>query len=191
MGIFDLIMSAIQKVDVEIINFIDGNLHFKILDMTIPSISALGNLGLIWILVVIIILMNKNYRKTGILILAALILSLTLGEGIIKHQVERPRPFENSPTLKILSEKPITSSFPSGHTAASFSVFGIVFRRLKRYKYLVLVLAILIALSRMYLNVHYPSDVFCGGILGVLSSAIVLYIDNKIIKKIRFAHDFP
>lgn len=112
--------------------------------------------------------------------LASLIIATTLGEGIIKSWVQRPRPFADIPVYKLLISKPLTYSFPSGHTASSFAATGILWRDFRKYRGYILVGASLIAFSRLYLYVHYPSDIIGGIALGLFCSWIVRMLGKKI-----------
>lgn len=117
--------------------------------------------------------------------ICALILTTIIGEGILKDIVKRPRPFLSLPDIDLLISAPTSYSFPSGHTGSSFAAAGILGSQIKKSKFYVFALAILIAFSRMYLYVHYPQDIIAGIILGLCSSQIVLYIfkNNKKVYK--------
>lgn len=126
-----------------------------------------------------ILISIKKYRKEGIVLLSALVLATILGEGFLKHLIKRPRPFLEVQSIKLLISKPSSYSFPSGHTTSSFAAAGVLGYYFKRYKVYFYTLAILISFSRLYLFVHYPSDVIAGTILGLFSSAVVLKFSNK------------
>jgi undecaprenyl-diphosphatase len=123
-------------------------------------------------------MITPKYRKVGILTICALILSSILGEGLIKHLVKRPRPFIADPAVQLLIAKPLSYSFPSGHTTSAFAAAGIIVKMVKRYRAYVITLALLIAFSRMYLFVHYPTDIVGGIILGLVCSKIVIYFSK-------------
>ena len=124
-------------------------------------------------------MINKKYRKIGFMALAALILSTILGEGILKHVVKRTRPCANITAVNLLITKPLSYSFPSGHTTSSFAVAGVLAKYFKEYAIEFFSLAILIAFSRLYLYVHYPTDVLAGIVLGLMCSMIIIYLFNK------------
>lgn len=166
----------IQNLDLGILRFINDNLHNPIMDKIMVIITTLGNKGAIWIVITLIFLITKRYRKVGIMMACGLILNAILGEVILKNIIQRGRPFINFSDISLLIKIPTTYSFPSGHTASSFVAVGIIFGTLKKYRWQALALAILIAFSRMYLFVHYPSDIIGGVILGIISSRIILGI---------------
>lgn len=166
----------LQNYGVEILDFINNNLHSPIMDKVMVAITSLGNGGLIWILISLGLMITPKYRKVGIMAICALILTTIIGEGILKHLVRRPRPFTSLSDIELLITAPTSYSFPSGHTGSSFAVAGVIGSKIKKSRFYVFSLAILIAFSRMYLYVHYPGDVIGGIILGLFSSQIVLYI---------------
>ena len=171
----------IQKIDIAILEFINNNVQNPILDKIMPSITSLGDSGMIWIIISLILMISKKYRKVGVLSLLALTLSTIIGEGILKNIVQRPRPFYELTNIQLLIEKPPSYSFPSGHTGSSFAVAGVIGILIKKYKIPVMILAGLMAFSRMYLFVHYPTDILGGIVLGLSCSYIVTYkvVKNK------------
>lgn len=173
------IQYLIQSMDKNILLFINQYFNNIFLDGVFVFTTSLGNLGIIWIIIAAVLLLNKKYKKTGILLLVALLLSTALAEGIFKHLVNRPRPFYSMPNVKLLINKPFTSSFPSGHSASSFASAGILSKYINKYKSFFYALASLIAFSRLYLFVHYPSDVIAGILLGIVCSKIVISFGNK------------
>lgn len=165
-----------HEFDISILNFIYHWCHNYLLDKVMPWITSLGSSGFIWIVIAIILLIRKNYRKAGLMTICVLLLTTLLGEGIIKHLAQRPRPFADIPTMKLLIPKPVSYSFPSGHTASSFAAAGILAKEFKRYRIPVILLAALIAFSRMYLYVHYPTDIIGGILLGLVCAKLIQYI---------------
>lgn len=174
-----MIMSLIQRLDNSILVLIKNSMHSVILDKIMVIITSLGNGGVIWILIAAVLIINKKYRNVGFIAIGALILATVLGEGILKHLVQRVRPSADIPAVNLLIAKPLSYSFPSGHTASSFAVAGVLAKYLKKYSLGFLGLASLIAFSRLYLYVHYPTDVVAGIILGLLCSKLVIYAFSK------------
>ncbi|WP_411168907.1 phosphatase PAP2 family protein [Clostridium sp. MB05] len=170
----------ISSIDINVLRFISDNLSSQIMDKIMSFITALGNGGLIWIIIGVILLFSNKYRKIGITMLVALLITSLFGEVIIKNIVKRPRPFITFPNIKIMIKEPLSYSFPSGHTASSFAAAVVLSHYIKKWKYLFYSLASLIAFSRLYLLVHYPSDVLGGIILGVVCSLITIKIIDNI-----------
>ncbi|MDR1117008.1 MAG: phosphatase PAP2 family protein [Oscillospiraceae bacterium] len=126
--------------------------------------TRLGDYGTLWIAVILVLLIKRDTRHIGIAAAVALILSAFTANVIIKHIVNRPRPF-SSMDLHILIPAPTSPSFPSGHSATAFGA-ATALSRLKRGK-LFFIPAALISLSRVYLLVHYPTDVLGGAVIGI------------------------
>ena len=150
-----------------------------LLDKIMPYITYMGNNGLIWIVISVILLANKKYRYAGVMCILSLILGAFLCDGILKNIIRRPRPFMSMPNLHLLIPEPSGYSFPSGHATSSFAAAGILYKEFKKYGIYPLILAVLISFSRVYLFVHYPIDVVTGAALGLICSQIVLYIAAK------------
>ena len=144
-----------------------------------PIITGIGNGGIVWIFLSIYLIHSGNYRVEGHMVLASLVLTTILGEGIIKHLIKRSRPFITIKERTLLIARPLTYSFPSGHSASSFTVAGIFILMNSSMSVYITILASLIAFSRLYLDVHYPTDVLTGIILGLLCSSIVYNIFNN------------
>lgn len=176
-------MTFIQNMDINILYWIQSNINSNFLNPIMIFFTSLGNLGIIWIIISILLILSKKYRKIGLLTLAALIINTILGEGILKHIIERPRPFTTYPDLHIIISKPTSYSMPSGHTSASFAAAFMLAYYFKNIKVYIFSLASLIAFSRLYLLVHYPTDVLTGVLLGYISFLIVIKIYNKLEKK--------
>lgn len=173
-------MSLIQNLDNSILLYIKNNMHGHIMDKAMVVITSLGDKGLIWIIIAALLIINKKYRKIGFMALAALILATILGEGILKHLVQRVRPSADISAANLLIPKPLSYSFPSGHTTSSFAVAGVLAKYFKDYALELFGLASLIAFSRLYLYVHYPTDVLAGIILGLICSKITIYMFSKV-----------
>ncbi|ATD55700.1 phosphatase PAP2 family protein [Clostridium chauvoei] len=176
-------LQLIQNLDVNILTLIRENLTNPFLDKIMKTISSLGSGGLIWIVIAVILLCIKKYRKVGITLILALIIMTILGEGIIKHLVQRPRPFLVVPDIELIVKAPMSYSFPSGHTGSSFAAAFVLSSYFKDKKYLFLGIATLMGFSRLYLFVHYPSDVIAGVIVGFISYKVASILINKIFTK--------
>jgi len=170
----------IQRFDSSILLYIKDNMHGHIMDKLMITLTHLGNGGMIWIIISVVLVISKKYRKIGFMAIAALILSTILGEGVLKHVVKRIRPSANIPAVNLLIAKPLSYSFPSGHTTSSFAVAGILAKYFKAYALEFFSLASLIAFSRLYLYVHYPTDVLAGIVIGLICSGIIIFLFDKV-----------
>lgn len=168
-------MNFITKIDISILNLIQ-NLKSPLMDKIMTTITAFGNMGIFWILLIIIFLTTKEYKKMAKFMIVCMLVNIIIVNLIIKPAVGRQRPFEIVEGIKLLVLKPQDPSFPSGHSAISFCMLTTIlfFSKSKTINIMASLLAILIAFSRLYLYVHFPSDVFCGIIFGILSSLITL-----------------
>lgn len=154
------------SIDFTILNFIYNNCRTAWLDVLMPLITKLGDSGIIWIILALSLLISQKYRKTGIALCLALALDVIICNGILKPLVARTRPCDVNTAIQLLIPRPTDFSFPSGHTAASFAAVSALYFSRRRLWVPSLVLALLIAFSRLYLYVHYPSDVAAGILLG-------------------------
>lgn len=170
-------MNLIQNFDNSILQFIQSNIRNDMLDSIMPIITSLGNAGFIWILICAALLFCTRYRKYGYIMLIALILCILVGNLGIKLLVARTRPFDANPLIGgLLIKAPGDYSFPSGHTMVSFSSSVVLYYMNKKAGISAFILSAVIGFSRLYLYVHYPSDVFAGMVIGML----LAYISMKI-----------
>ena len=161
----------VYRLDENILLFIQQYVRDDFLTPFMKIITTLGNAGFVWIVLAILLLAVKKYRRLGISCFYALFLSLFINNIFLKNFVRRSRPFDVISQLVPLIAKPTDYSFPSGHTACSFAVGFLLFRKLpKKYGIPVLLLAVLISFSRLYVGVHYPTDVLAGMISGICIS---------------------
>lgn len=141
------------------------------------SVTRLGDSGFIWLTSAILMLFFKKTRKVGIAALCSIALCFIITNLGLKNIVARPRPYTQIAELMILTHPESSFSFPSGHTANSFAVALIYFRMLpKKYGIAAVVLAALIGFSRLYIGVHYPSDVIGGFLVALFTSSVVYYL---------------
>ena len=165
-------------MDVAILNYIAEHLRTPLLDQVFSAITALNDYGLIWIGFAIVMLCTKRYRRGGIAITIALALSFLIGNLLLKHLIDRVRPFVTYP-MTLLIAVPAGSSFPSAHTLSSFAAAMAIWRTERRLGIPAMILAALIAFSRLYLYVHYPSDVLAGAILGLWIGWLAVWLVNR------------
>ena len=172
-----------MSFELEILNQLQ-KLHTPVLDKIMVFISSLGSAGIIWIILTVICLIIPRTRKAGWIMAASLITDLILCNGILKNLVARTRPFDVNTDIVLLVKRPYDYSFPSGHTAASFaSVTALYLAGEKKLWKCALVLSCVIAFSRMYLYVHYPTDILGGLIIGILSGVIGYNIIKLILQR--------
>lgn len=163
-------------------------IHTPLLDKILAFITSLGNAGIIWIVLAVVLLILPKTRKAGIIVAAALLMDLILCNLILKNLVARVRPYDVNTAIAILIKKPLDFSFPSGHTAASFAAMTALFlAKMKKAWIAALVLAVLIAFSRLYFYVHYPTDVLGGAVVGILSGVLGYAIVEKLDKLRKMA----
>ena len=165
---------------------LDGlqTIHTSFLDTFMTSITKLGDAGIVWIILTVILLLIPKTRKSGLYMAVALIADLIICNVILKPIVARIRPYSINQTVQLLVTPLKDYSFPSGHTAASFaSVSALYFAGRKRMAAGALIVSVLIAFSRMYLYVHYPTDVLGGLIIGLLCGWIADMIIQKVMEK--------
>lgn len=157
-------------------------LHTPFLDTFMSAFTKLGDAGIIWILLTLVLLLFPKTRKTGLVLMAALLVDVILCNGILKNLVARTRPFDVNTAVSLLVAKPHDFSFPSGHTAASFASIAALYLvnrdgtrrgapvRLTNILWkAALVVGCLLAFSRLYLYVHFPTDILGGILVGILS----------------------
>lgn len=157
-------------VEFSILDFIQNQFRTTFGDFVMPLISKLGNGGIIWLVLSGLLCVFPKYRKAGVTMLTALALDVLLCNVMLKPLVGRMRPFTVNTGVELLINAPKDFSFPSGHTAASFAAaFALLFVKNKLW-IPSMILASLIAFSRLYLYVHYPTDVLAGILLGLIVS---------------------
>ncbi len=157
-------------VEFSILDFIQNQFRTTFGDFVMPLISKLGNGGIIWLVLSGLLCVFPKYRKAGVTMLTALALDVLLCNVMLKPLVGRMRPFTVNTGVELLINAPKDFSFPSGHTAASFAAaFALLFVKNKLW-IPSMILASLIAFSRLYLYVHYPTDVLTGILLGLIVS---------------------
>lgn len=170
------------RLDGEILLWIQNNLRTDLLNDIFIFLTSLGNGGRIWIVLSLILLIPKKTRKVGAICALSLIFSLLFNNMMLKKLIDRTRPFVTLDGLNNLVSVS-DSSFPSGHTSSSFSAAVVMLRNLpKKFGIPAFILAVIIAFSRLYIGVHYPSDVIGGIITGTLCSVLAQFLINKAIE---------
>lgn len=176
-------LEFLWNLDGNILLFLQEYVRNPVLTPVMKVITTLGNGGAIWIALTILLLTIPKTRKIGCMSLIALLGTLLVNNMLLKNLVARTRPYEVIEGLTYIVRKPSDYSFPSGHAGCSFSAACIMYRRLpRRYGVPALILAILISVSRLYVGVHYPSDVLFGVISGIAISYAAEVIGGRIWK---------
>lgn len=161
-------------IDGQILLFIQEHIRNTLCDVFFKSITHLGDAGIFWILLTIVLLCFKQTRKAGIYSACGLILSLIVNNLILKNLVGRVRPYELVEGLNCIVGPAHDASFPSGHTGASFASAVSIYKQIpKKFAIFFIVLASLIAFSRLYVGIHYPTDVLGGLVTGIGIGIIV------------------
>ena len=172
-------MEAIFNFDFSVLNWIQETLRCGFLDTLSLILSYITTSGIIWIAAGVIMLFFRKTRAAGIILLAALAAVFLTGDVLLKHIVNRPRPFTVNTDIVLLLRAPSGASFPSTHSGLAAAATTVLLAKKRAFGIAALVLTICIAFSRMYLYFHYPTDVLCGLLLGVLCGLLVLWIAKK------------
>lgn len=176
-----------NEYELKILDFIHEHLACRFLDAIMPIITKFGDGGIFWIAVALMFIIIKKTRKTGISMGTALLIGLIIGNLILKNSFARIRPYDLNTAIRpdLLVKALSDYSFPSGHTLASFEAATVLLIRDKRFGIPAVILAVLIAFSRLYLYVHYPSDVLAGAVLGTFIGFLSCKLIDKIFEKIE------
>lgn len=167
----------------QILFFIQDCVRSAFLDWIFIPATHLGDGGAVWIVATVLMLCFKKTRSAGIACAFALVIMLVINNLTLKVLIDRQRPYLVLENLRLLVKPAVDSSFPSGHTSASFAFTAAVFLSCGRKIWIPsLILAVLISLSRLYVGIHWPSDVLCGVILGCVYGAMGFFAAKKIVR---------
>ena len=173
-------MDALNQFEIGILDFIRDTFSCKFLDYFFVGITRLSDKGIFWIILAIVLLCFKKTRKTGICLGAVLLIGEILGNQILKKIFERPRPYTVNPSVELVIEKLSSFSFPSGHSRCAVECAIAIYANNKKWGIAAIVLAVLTCLSRIYLYVHYPTDVLAGAALGIIDGLLAIFIIKKV-----------
>ena len=183
--------TAIFNTDGAILLWIQNSLRAPWLSPIVVGVTHLGDAGVFWILVTLALLCFRRTRKLGITCAISMLIGLAATNLIIKNWVARVRPYELVAGLERIIGAQRDWSFPSGHTTNSFACAWVLFRRApRRYGVPALVMAALIALSRLYVGVHYPTDVFAAIAIGIAAAEAAIVIVKALRKKFPAFKEF-
>lgn len=171
--------------EISILLWIQDNLRGFMDDFWV-FVTRLADKGWFWILLAVILLFFKKTRVVGATVIVALIINHVLTNMILKDLVGRPRPYTVSPEIVTLIKKLSSCSFPSGHTSSSFAAAFVIYRMVpKKAGIPALVLAAMIGFSRMYVGVHYPTDVLGGVLVAFMASVWAHYLVKRVLNKLE------
>lgn len=163
-------------MDLGILIWIQQNLVFEQLNGFFIFITNLWGTGILGALIAVILIIKKETRLLGIIILVSMTLNFIIVNLTFKPLLARPRPYTIY-EIELLLPKQIDFSFPSGHSSSVFAfVWAYFIMRKDSLRWGMLVFALLVAFSRLYLFVHYPTDVFAGIVIGILCAYLAKYL---------------
>lgn len=189
-----LLNSFAVSFDLPILDWIQANLQSGFMDKFMPFITMFGDDGIFWIAWAVLLLFFPKTRKIGLGMGFALIMGLLVCNVTLKPLIERPRPYDFQQEqfgimIQLLTERMHDFSFPSGHTIASFEAATVLLKNSKKMGIPAMILAVLIAFSRLYLYVHYPTDVifsvFAGILFAFIGDALAAKVAPKLAPKKR------
>ena len=182
MNMFSLLA---EGFDLPILDWIASNLWCPFLDAVMPVITALGDAGIFWMAVAVALLLFRKTRRAGLGMAFAMLMGLLLCNLTLKPLCQRPRPYDYQyevfgKVIPLIIERQHDFSFPSGHTIASFEAAGVIVLNNRKWGIAALILACLIAFSRLYLYVHYPTDVLFSVVLGFALAVLGNWMSRRI-----------
>ncbi|SJZ95664.1 phosphatase PAP2 family protein [Anaerorhabdus furcosa] len=170
----------ITQIDLQIMEWIQNHLQSEMMTFIMKFFTHVGDLMLLWAILLIIYFLFKKDKMRSKKIFFSLLLTFIISEIILKNIVKRPRPFVENKHLQSLIHDPTSYSFPSSHSATSFAVASSLTKIKPWVTIGSYVLAACIAFSRVYLNVHHPSDILIGALIGICASKFIDYVLKKI-----------
>lgn len=169
-------MGFLRRMDGNVLLWIQERARLRSWNFFWIAVTSLGNAGIVWFAISIVLLCQRRTRDAGRAALLSMGVCFLICNILLKNLIARTRPYDAIPELTTLIPHPTDYSFPSGHTTASFACAFVLIHMLpKKYGVPIMILAVLIALSRLYVGVHYPSDVLGGMAIAIIVSAFVLW----------------
>ena len=164
---------GLMELDSNILFYVQDNLRSEALNNIVVWFTSLGNAGLIWVLLIAALIAYKGTRKEGLGCAISLLLCFIVVNLFLKNAVARVRPYDAMEQIRCLVPPQVDYSFPSGHTAIAFAASVPVFIiSSKKLGIIMIILSLLMALSRIYVCVHYPTDVIGGAVIGILCGVV-------------------
>ena len=172
-------MTALSYAELPVLDWFQ-TIHNPVFDVLAQILDVVNGRGEIFILISALLLLYKPTRKAGLICATALIFDYLLVNMTIKPWVARIRPYDLNPLVTLITEAPHDFSFPSGHTAVAFAFAAAAASMGRKAHTLSLAFACLMGISRLYLYVHYPTDVLGGAFFGTLCGMAALFLWKKI-----------
>lgn len=160
------------------------NLRNPVFDAIILALTnIMGPYGQIWLIVGVGLCIFKKTRRCGAAVLISYVLVFIVGQYGLKDLIARPRPCHLDETVELLVSRPSSFSCPSTHSAWAFAAAASIFLYFRKTGIAVMIVAALIGFSRMYLFVHFPTDVLLGAVIGIILAFITVMVQKFVIKK--------
>ncbi len=173
-------MHSLKKIDEKLLLFIQENCRSDSWHPFWKLVTRLGDGAWFWVLTALVLMLSKKTRKIGLAAILSIIMGSLITNVLLKLIISRTRPYDYNENIVPLIKKPKDYSFPSGHTTVSFACALVYLRQLpKKYGLPATALAGLIGFSRLYLGVHYPTDVLGGIMVAPMTSSLTLRLLNK------------
>lgn len=172
-------MNTVTQFDFRILDFIQNHIKCGFLDFLMPKVTFLGNKGIVWIVTALILLLFSRHRKKGVMMAAGLVSGLIVCNFLLKNIVARDRPCWINEQIPMLIKIPGDYSFPSGHTMSSFVSSSVLFHCSRKAGAAAFLLSFMIAFSRLYLYVHFPTDVLAGALIGIVLGVIICIVTDR------------
>ena len=172
-------LDFIQNADWSILHWIRENLRCGAMDFLLPKLTLLGEGGAVWIAVGLALLLSKKYRRYGICLLGALVAGLLICNIGLKNIVARPRPCWLE-SIDLLVKNPKDYSFPSGHTWSAVTGVWVATAANRKFGWVAIPLAAALAFSRLYLYVHFPSDILMGALIGAALGILAVVLQKRL-----------
>lgn len=173
-------LETITNFDFSVLYWIQENLRTEWLDWICAFLSWAFQLGIPWLILGAVLFCFKKTRAAGAILVAAVVLTFFFNELAVKNAVNRERPCTIDQSVQLAIERPTSYSFPSGHTASCFAAVGTLLFTFKKLGIPLMLFAVLMGLSRMYLFVHFPTDVIAGAALGLLMAWVTVLIFREL-----------
>lgn len=168
----------ITKTDMRLLRSIQHKIRSKKFDPLMKSATKIGSAGFIWMSIGSAMFLSKKYRRSGLVLSCTIAAEVFLNHLLVKNITDRPRPCDLDPVTPLIIRRPVGTSMPSGHTLTSVTAAAFLTKETPEFSCLAIPLAACISFSRMYLYVHYPSDVLVGALLGIGAGLSASQVDE-------------